>query len=225
MSTGNEATLTSFDFVDWFIEKGGAGVVMLYLEAVRDAATMRRVAANAADRGVPIVITKMGRTEVGARAAASHTASMAGSDAVYDTIFRQYGITRAYDIDQQNVIAMAFAFCKLPKGNRVAVLAGSGGSGVWMADTLAAHGLEVPVLDAETRAAIDKIIPSYGILANPIDLTAQAVGTVGYARVAEILQQSPSIDAIVVVGSLAHNTILKRTPPNSRVSFENAKSP
>lgn len=224
VSTGNETTLTSFDFVDWFIEKGGAGVVMLYLEAVRDADTMRRVAAKAADRGIPIVVTKMGRTEVGARAAASHTASMAGADAVYDAIFRHHGITRAYDIDQQNAIAMAFAFCKLPKGKRVAVLAGSGGSGVWMADTLAAHGLEVPVLDAKTRAAIDGIIPSYGSSANPIDLTAQAVGAVGYAHVAEILQQSPAIDAIVVVGSLAHNTVLKRDAPEfARIVREGEK--
>lgn len=225
VSTGNEATLGSFDFVEWFIEHGDADVIMLYLEAIRDADTMRRVASLAADRGKPIVLAKMGRTDVGARAAASHTAALAGSDTAYDAVFRRYGITRAYDMDQQNAIAAAFAFCKLPKGKRVAVLAGSGGSGVWMADTLAVHGLEVPPFDDETRAAIDRLIPSYGSSGNPVDLTAQAVHQVGYAHVLEILQRSPSIDAVVVVGSLAYTTILEKDAAEFRRVIREGEKP
>ncbi len=209
VSTGNEAALGSFDFVDWFLDEQ-ADVILLYMEGIRDAETFRRVAARAADMGKPIVVAKMGRSDVGARAVASHTAALAGSDAVYDALFRHYGITRAYDIDQQIDIASAFAFCKLPKGFRVAVLAGSGGSGVWMADTLAMHGLEVPPFDDETRKAIEKLLPSYGSAGNPIDLTAQAVHQYGYAHVLEILQRSPSIDAVVVVGSLAYTHVLER---------------
>ena len=209
VSTGNEATVGSFDFVDWYLDSGRADVVLLYLEAIRDAATFRRVAAKAANLGKPIVVAKMGRSEVGIQAAASHTAALAGSDATCDAMFRRYGITRAYDMDQHLDIAAAFAFCPLPKGRRIAVLAGSGGAGVWMSDTLADQGLEVPPLDSGTRAELDALIPSYGSSRNPIDPTAVS-RELGYVRLLEIVQRSPVIDAIVVVVNLTDLSTMKR---------------
>ena len=83
-------------------------------------------------------------------------------------------------------------------------MSGSGGAGVWMADTLAMHGLEVPPLDSATRTEIEALMPSFGSAANPVDLTAGAIGKVGYARVVEILQRSPVLDAVVIVGSVAN---------------------
>jgi acyl-CoA synthetase (NDP forming) len=210
VSTGNEAVLGSFDFVDWCLDEGRADIVLLYLETIRDVETFRRVAIKAADLGKPLIVAKMGRSEAGSRAAASHTAALAGSDAAYDGIFRHYGVIRADDMDQQLDIAAAFAFCPLPKGRRVAVLASSGGSGVWMSDILAMQGLDLPMLDEGTRAAIDCLIPSYGSSANPIDLTAQVVRQVGYARITEILLRSHVVDCVVIVGSLTFPTTLKR---------------
>src|SRR6201987_3007865 len=105
----------------------------------------------------------------------------------------------------------AFAFCKLPKGNRVAVITGSGGSAVWMSDILSAHGLELPVLEEELQQRLMALLPSYASAQNPVDGTAQAIHEVGYARLVEIVRESQRIDVILLIGSLANDaTAAKR---------------
>lgn len=209
ISTGNEAVLDSFALVEHLVEEDKADIVLMYLEGVKAPRTFLRAAAKAADRGKPVIVAKMGRSEVGQRAAASHTAALAGADSTYDALFRRYGVIRADDMDGMLDIAAALSFCPLPRDARVAVMSGSGGAGVWMADTLAMHGLDVPPLDAPTRQEIEALIPSFGSAANPVDLTAAAIYRVGYARVVEILQRSPVIDAVVVVGSLPNTHRLR----------------
>lgn len=209
ISTGNEATLDSFAIIEHLIDTGGTDIILTYIEGVKDPATFRRAAAKAADRGIPIIVAKMGRSEAGRRAAASHTAALAGADATYEALFRRYGIIRAIDMDEMLDIAAGFAFCPLPPGPRVGIMSGSGGAGVWMADMLAMQGLEVPPLDAATRATCEALMPSFGSAANPVDLTAGAIGKVGYAHVVQILQQSPVLDAVVIVGSVASAKRLK----------------
>ncbi len=103
-------------------------------------------------------------------------------------------------------VAAAFSFCPLPRGNRVAVITGSGGSAVWMADILSAHGLELPVLEDEIQRRILALLPSYASAQNPVDATAQAIHEVGYARLVEIVRQSQRIDTILLIGSLANET-------------------
>ncbi len=101
-------------------------------------------------------------------------------------------------------VAAAFAFCPLPSGNRVAVITGSGGSAVWMADILSAHGLELPVLEDDLQQRILALLPSYASAQNPVDGTAQAIHEVGYARLVEIVRESQRIDTILLIGSLAN---------------------
>lgn len=209
ISTGNEAALDGFRLVEHLIDTDRTDIVLMYLEGVKDAASFHRAAAKAADRGKPLIVAKMGRSEAGRRAAASHTAALAGADSTYDALFRRYGIIRADDMDQMLDIAAGFAFCPQPEGLRAGVMSGSGGAGVWMADSLAAQGLEVPPLDAAMRAEIEALMPSYGSAANPVDVTAGAIGRVGYARIVEILQRSPVLDAVVIVGSVANARRLK----------------
>lgn len=204
VSTGNEVALEGSDIAEHLIDTDRADILMMYLEGIRSAETFRRLAGKAAERGKPLIVAKMGASEVGQRAAASHTAALAGSDSTYDAVFRHYGVIRATDMDEQLDIAAAFAFCALPRGGRVAVLSASGGAAVWMADSLSAQGLEIPELDAPTRTEIAKLIPSYGAAANPVDLTAGTIRRTGYAQLVEILQRSPLIDAVVIVGSLAN---------------------
>jgi acyl-CoA synthetase (NDP forming) len=210
ISSGNEATLEGLDYVDYMLDEGRTDVFLMYMEAVRSADTFRRVAAKAARLAKPIIVGKVGRSDAGRRAAASHTGALAGSDRAYDALFWRYGIIRCEDIDQMIDTAAAFAFNPLPRGRRVVVLSASGGGAAWMADMLAAHGLELPELDAETRKEIDPLLPSYASSQNPVDLTAQATREVGYAKVIEILQRSPVVDMVVVVGSLATETLLRR---------------
>ncbi len=102
-------------------------------------------------------------------------------------------------------VAAAFAFCPLPSGNRVAVITGSGGSAVWMADILSAHGLELPVLEDDLQKRILALLPSYAAAQNPVDGTAQAIHEVGYARLVEIVRESRHIDTILLIGSLAND--------------------
>src|SRR5262245_21212749 len=210
ISSGNEATLEGLDYVDWMLDEGRTDVFLMYMEAVRGAATFHRVGAKAARLGKPIIVGKVGRSEAGRRAAASHTGALAGSDSAYDAMFRRYGIVRCDDIDEMVDTAAAFAFCPLPRGRRVALLSASGGGAAWMADLCTAHGLELPEMDAATRKEIDPLIPSFASSQNPIDLTAQGIREVGYARIIEILQRSPVTDIILVVGSLATETMLRR---------------
>ncbi len=213
ISTGNEACLDSFTIAEHLIDRAQTDILLAYVEGIKDVAACRRAAAQAADRGVPIIVAKMGRSEAGARAAASHTAALAGADSAHDAIFRRYGVIRALDMDEMLDIAAGFAFCALPSGRRVGIMSGSGGAGVWMSDMLALAGLEVPRLDDATRQACEALMPSYGSATNPVDLTAGAIGKVGYAYVVDILQKSPVLDAVVIVGSVASPKRLTEDKP------------
>jgi acyl-CoA synthetase (NDP forming) len=107
-------------------------------------------------------------------------------------------------------VATAFAYCRLPRGPRVAVITGSGGSAVWMADILSAHGLELPVLEEDIQRRIMALLPSYGSALNPIDATAQAIGELGYAPLVELVAQSGRIDTILLISSLANENRAKK---------------
>src|SRR5882762_570310 len=204
VSAGNQTVIEAHDYVDWVLDAGGADIFMCYLEGIRDTARFRAVADKAAHAGKPMIVAKVGRSDAGRRAAASHTGSLARAGMADDAIFRHHGIIRGEDLDHMVDVATAFAYCALPRGNRVAVITGSGGSAVWMADILSAHGLELPVLEGDLQAQIMQLLPSYGSAPNPIDATAQAIGELGYAKLAELVAQSERIDTILLISSLAN---------------------
>jgi acetate---CoA ligase (ADP-forming) len=210
VSAGNQTVLEAHDYVDWVLDAGGADIFMCYLEGIRDAARFRAVADKAARAGKPLIVAKVGRSDAGRRAAASHTGALARAGMADDAIFRHHGIIRGEDLDHMVDVATAFAYCALPRGNRVAVITGSGGSAVWMADILSAHGLELPVLEDDLQARIMQLLPSYGSAQNPIDATAQAIGEVGYARIVEIVRRSERIDTILLISSMANETRAKK---------------
>src|SRR5438270_3250131 len=208
-SAGNQISLEAHDYIDWLLDSGGADIFLAYLEGIRDPVRFRAVADKSAAAGKPMIIAKVGRSEAGRRAAASHTGALAHSGAVDDAIFRHCGVIRGEDLDHMLDMAAAFAFCKLPRGNRVAVITGSGGSAVWMSDLLAAHGLELPVLEEDLQQRLMALLPSYASAQNPVDGTAQAIHEVGYAKLVEIVRQSQRIDTILLIGSLANEGTAK----------------
>ena len=212
VSTGNEAGLDAMDVAGYLVEDDETAVVLAFLEGVRAPDELLRVAVRAAELGKPLVFAKVGRSEAAAAAAASHTASLAGTARSYDAVFRRYGILSGEDQEHMVDVGAAFAFFgdRLPKGTRVGILTPSGGAGAWLADVCEQHGLEVPVLDAETRAAIDRMLPAYGASRNPVDVTAQVIFTVGYAPPLELLAGAPGIDAVLVAGSLSHARYVER---------------
>jgi acyl-CoA synthetase (NDP forming) len=126
-----------------------------------------------------------------------------------DAIFRHHGIIRGEDLDHMVDVATAFAYCAPPKGNRVAIITGSGGSAVWMSDILSEHGLELPVLEEELQQRLMALLPAYGSALNPIDATAQAITEVGYAAMVKIVAESKRIDTILLISSLANDNRAK----------------
>jgi acyl-CoA synthetase (NDP forming) len=202
VTTGNEACLETFDVVEHLLEEGKTDAFLLLLEDIKTAETFRRAATKALKAGKPIIVNKIGQSDAGRRAAASHTAALAGSYSAFQAMARQYGIIEGSDSEEMVDIAQGFLrSAHLPAGRRVAICTASGGGGGWMADACIAAGLEVPTLDAETRRNVDKHLPSYGTSQNPIDGTAQAIHALGYAGMAELVLDAPSIDSVIVVMS------------------------
>jgi acyl-CoA synthetase (NDP forming) len=204
VSAGNQTSLEAHDYIDWLIDADGADIFLVYLEGIRDPHRFRTVADKAAAAQKPLIVAKVGRSEAGRRAAQSHTGALAHAGIVDDAIFRHHGIIRGEDLDHMLDVAAAFAHCPLPAGNRVAIITGSGGSAVWMADILSAHSLELPVLEDDIQQRLLALLPSYASAKNPVDGTAQAIHEVGYARLVDIVRESQRIDIILLIGSLAN---------------------
>jgi len=215
VTTGNEAVLEASDFVDYMLDEGNTDVFLLLLEAVKTPEKFARIAEKALKGGKPLIVRKIGQSEAGNRAVASHTAALAGSRAAYRAIFDRYGLIEGGDFDEMIDMAVGFLACgdRMPAGNRIGICTSSGGGGVWMADVCAAAGLDVPVLDDKTRAAIDVHLPSYGTSQNPVDSTAQGVHKVGYAEFARLVAQSPLIDGVIVVVTARRPAFLENDLP------------
>ena len=177
ISTGNEADLNMSDFLDYMVEDSNTHAVMLFCEAVRDGPGFIAALEKARRLRKPVIAIKIGRSDAGSRASASHTASLSGSYTAYRAVFERYGVIEAEDLDEAVAIAGVLLTCPLPKGRRTGIITPSGGSGAWMADTLSAHGLVVPPLSAATQASLRSLMPSYGASGNPVDVTAQGSNT------------------------------------------------
>jgi acetate---CoA ligase (ADP-forming) len=206
INTGNEADLDSCDILDFMLDDSCTGCVLMFVEAIRRGRRFIELAERALALDKPIIVAKIGRSPAGTRAAASHTASLTGSDAVHDAVFRRYGVIRADDQDDMLDIAAASMLCPRPRGKRVGIVTISGGVGGWLADTLEQHGLKVPEFSAELQGEIRRFLPSYGAAFNPIDITAQAIGNDHRLRSIAVLEAAAEIDAVAVVSSLAADT-------------------
>src|SRR3979490_1149322 len=206
ISAGNESDLGAGEFFEYMVQDSSTDVILLFIEGIRDVEKFLAAARRAAEIGKPVIVTKVGRSGAGERAAASHTASMAGWSAAYDAVFAKYGFIVSNDLDEAVTIAAVLTTNPLPKGDRVAVLTVSGGAGIWGADTVSRQGLQVPELSPPIQAEIGKLLPSYGATRNPIDVTAQGVHSGGLQKSIDLLDVSDEVDAILVMLSLSSET-------------------
>src|SRR5947209_4210850 len=201
VSAGNEADLGAGEFLEYMVQDASTDVILLFIEGIRDVDKFLAAAKRAAEMKKPVIVIKVGRSGAGERAAASHTASMAGWSGAYDAVFAKYGFIVSNDLDEAVAIAAVLAANPLPKGDRVAVLTVSGGGGIWGADTVSAQGLQVPALSAGIQAEIKKLIPSYGAAGNPVDVTAQGVTSGGLQKSIELFDASNEVDMTLVIQS------------------------
>ena len=203
VSAGNESDLGAGEFLDYMVQDHSTDVILLFIEGIRDVDKFLAAAKRAAQLKKPVIVTKVGRSGAGERAAASHTASMAGWSAAYDAVFARYGFIVSNDLDEAVTIAAVLTTNPLPKGDRVAVLTVSGGAGIWGADTVSMQGLRVPELSADIQGQIKQWMPSYGAAGNPVDVTAQGVSSGGLQKSIELFDASDEVDATLVVLSLS----------------------
>ncbi|MCL6638850.1 MAG: acetate--CoA ligase family protein, partial [Firmicutes bacterium] len=199
ISSGNEADLTFADYLLYLIEDKNTRAIGGYLEGVRDGRKLVRAAGAALDAEKPILLIKTGRFDAAVRAASSHTGAMTGSERVYSSFFRQKGIVRVEGIEELTAILSLLAAGRLPKGNRVAIIATSGGSGVLLSDKCAEAGLDVAKLSGETRAALDRLLPGFASSANPVDITSQIMTHPElFQMTAEIVLNDPGVDMLIL---------------------------
>ena len=177
VTTGNEADVSVPEVLGWLAEQDDVSVIMAHAEGIADRDALVRALGTARARRKAVVFQKVGTTEVGARAAQSHTASLAGADPVYEAAFRQFGAYRARDTDEMLDVAYAAGFGVFPKGPGVALVSISGGVGVQMADAAVGFGLDVAPLSESAQARLKAALP-YASPRNPVDITAQAFNRV-----------------------------------------------
>ena len=173
VTTGNEADVSVPEVLGWLAEQDDVSVIMAHAEGIRDRDVLVRALETARARRKPVVFQKVGVTEVGAQAARSHTASLAGADPVYEAAFRQFGAYRARDTDEMLDIAYSASFGVFPESPRVALVSISGGVGVQMADAAVGFGLDVAPLSESAQQRLKAALP-YASPRNPVDITAQA---------------------------------------------------
>ena len=199
VNTGNECDVGFAEVMSHVLTDERIRVGAGYIEGLGDGAGLVAAAEAALDLAKPIVVTKVGRSEAGARAAASHTGSLAGEDAVFDGVARQYGVVRARNEEHMLDLVEAFANTKLPRGPGVGIITQSGGAGVLMADRAEELGLNVPVLAEETVARLEGILPAFGAAGNPVDLTAQFIVEPAILRDSvKVVLDDPAVDIAVI---------------------------
>ncbi|MEU0164999.1 acetate--CoA ligase family protein [Streptomyces iakyrus] len=195
--TGNEADLDSADFLSWFAEQPEVGAIACYLEGLKDGRSFLLAADRAARRGVPVVAVKVGRTETGARTAASHTGRLTGADAVVDAALHQYGVIRVDGLDELQDTAALLARARPPRADGVVVYSISGGTGAHVADLATAAGLSLPVLSEARQAELHQWIPEYLSVANPVDNGGHPVGDERGRKIIDAILGDPEVGVLI----------------------------
>jgi len=200
ISAGNAIGVRFDEYVDYLGQDEDTRAILMYMEGIRDGDRLVQVARQVS-KHKPVIILKVGRSGAGARAAASHTGSLAADDAVVDAAFRQAGIVRVFNVDEMFDVALSFANMPLPGGNRVAIVSEGGGDNSVAADNAETCGLEVPVLPQQTQERIRPHLLAGMPASNPIDYggTAEENPEV-ISRVVEVLMQDDAVDAVFMTG-------------------------
>ena len=196
ISYGNAVDLNETDFLEYLTDDPQTKVIAMYVEGVRDGrrflkALMKATAAK------PVVVMKGGRFEAGARAAASHTASLAGSRVGWDVALQQAGAIRVESVEEMADLLLTLVFLQAPRGRKAALLCGGGGDTVSSADQCETAGLEVPPLPLQVREEARKLLPEFGsIVNNPVDYSSLGDQT-AFDRTCELLVSHPDVDLVI----------------------------
>ncbi|MEU5209626.1 acetate--CoA ligase family protein [Streptomyces sp. NPDC020742] len=195
--TGNEADLETADFISYFATRPEVGAIAAYVEGLKDGRSFLLAADRAARNKVPVVAVKVGRTETGARTAASHTGKLTGADGVVDAAMRQFGVIRVDGLDELQDTAALLARARKPTAEGVAVYSISGGTGAHFADLATAAGLHLPALDAAKQTELHQWIPDHLHVANPIDNGGHPVGDWRGPKIIDAILADPAVGVLI----------------------------
>ena len=212
VSAGNQAVVDIVDVMSFYLAEPDVRTIAVVIEGLSDVAKFRRIAMLAAERDVPIVALKLGRSEKASRAAVAHTGSLTGSDQLYDALFQQYGVIRVDDLEELIETAKLLSADRRAAGAGLGVFASSGGECGLISDVAAASGVELPDLQPETHAELLEILPQFANPLNPLDITASGWGNREiYGTVATLLATTPGVDIVAAIG----DTTRKSGPLNA----------
>jgi acetyltransferase len=197
VSIGDQLDVDIADLLDYYAMDGKTRAILLYVESIKDARKFMS-AARAAARIKPVVVVKSGRMAQGAKAAATHTGALAGSDAVYDAAFRRAGILRVSDLRELFDCAETLGRVEPPPGKRLAILTNGGGIGVLAVDRLVELGGIPAAISPAAREKLDAVLPPTWSGSNPVDIVGDA-DPARYAAALEVLLADPGNDAILVM--------------------------
>ena len=197
VSIGNKADVSTNDLLEWWEDEEATEAILLYVESFGNPRRFGRLARRVARRK-PILALKSGTSQSGQRAASSHTAALAGSEAAVDALFRQAGVIRASSLEE--LIDTATLFSSQPRltGRGVGILTNAGGLGILCADACESVGLEVPSLGDQTRDALQQVLPAESSVANPVDMLGGATAE-SYAQALPRLLADAHVDAVIVL--------------------------
>ena len=198
ISYGNAIDLDESDFLDYLASDDETSIIAAYVEGVRDGRKFLQALRDAA-RAKPVIIIKGGRDAAGTKAAASHTAAIAGTDRIWRTAFRQAGVIQAQDLDELVNLSVAFSFLPSIKGKRVGIIGGGGGRSVLSADACEEAGLALPPIPPEIVQELRIRAPELqGWLGNPVDVSIVAGTSIGAGKILRMAARSHSFDFIIV---------------------------
>ncbi|MFI5663423.1 acetate--CoA ligase family protein [Streptomyces sp. NPDC051684] len=195
--TGNEADLETADFISYFSQRPEVGAIACYVEGLKDGRSFLLAADRAAREGVPVVAVKVGRTETGARTAASHTGKLTGADTVVDAAMRQFGVIRVDGLDELQDTSALLARARPPRADGVVVYSISGGTGAHFSDLATEAGLQLPTLPQEKQDELHQWIPDYLSVANPVDNGGHPVGDWRGRKIIDAILADPSVGVLI----------------------------
>jgi len=211
VTTGNEIGVSTLDFIDYFIQDPKTDIIAGYLEGAKDAWRLPAIGQKALAAGKPILMWKVGNTEQGQKAAASHTANLGGAMALYKAAFKQNGIIQVEDIQDVVDYGRAFRNGRLPQGNRLAIITISGGAGILMTDECIGRGMRLADLAPETAARLREFVPSFGSINNPVDVTAAIFNDLSLInRTLQTIVDDPGVDCIAMINASLQGEIANK---------------